>query len=225
VVQPPRINRDWADAPCVVAASGPSLTKEVAWKVRKARWFDGWHVIAVNDAFKLLSYADILYGADIGWWRLQDLSKFHGARWSCHSRSTGFCDDKSEVYRALSLRLVEAREGRGFSADPQFIHYGVQSNSGFHAVNLALLIGAPRVVLVGFDMRRVDGKSHFFGDHPAAIRRQTEDYNGFVQAFPADSRIVNATPESALKVYAQVELDDALEWDGYVHRDGSVASA
>lgn len=205
-------------------ASGPSLTTEVAHKVRMARWLEGWKVIAVNDAYRRLPHADILYGCDWGWWKHHNgAPDFYGERWTCHSTSAEFIDDKSAVAALYPLRLVKAQNGKGFSADPDHIYYGwPQPSSGFQAVNLALLLGAQRVVLVGFDGHARNGK-HFFGDHPAHLNRGTDQgYREFAKAYPPDERIVNATPGSSIEAYRFVDLEEILR-NGNVYRNRSVA--
>jgi hypothetical protein len=51
--------------------------------------------------------------------------------------------------------------------DPSAVRTGF--NSGYQAINLAVHLGASRIVLLGYDMR-VDQKrrsrDHFFGQHP-----------------------------------------------------------
>ena len=194
----------WADTTAIVAASGPSLTPQVAALVRASSAF----VIAVNDAFRMLPSADVLYAADLAWWQMHDDTRaFEGERWSSHSTDQGFADDKSDS--ALGLYLVAARAGAGFSSNAQYVHYGETPHSGFQAVNLALLFGARRVILVGFDMRRVGGRSHFFGEHPRGLRRDS-DYAGFIAAYSPHPRVLNATPGSALDCFERVDLVAAI---------------
>lgn len=221
-----KISPVWADRPCVVMASGPSLTAEVAKQVRMARWLEGWSVITVNDAYKRLPHADLLYACDWGWWKHhQGVPDFHGERWTCHSTSMEVCDDKSQVMGTYDLKYIEAVNKRGFSSDPSHIHYGIpQPSSGFQAVNLALLFGSPLIVLVGFDGHAQNGK-HFFGDHPPHLDRGTDQgYREFSKAFVANDRIVNATPGSTIGVYARVDLETVLR-DGSPHRHRPVADA
>ena len=194
-----------------MAAPGPSLTDEVVARCRRARWFDQWRIIAVQDVYRLMPFADALYGCDAHWWGLhKTCGDFAGERWSTHSKD----NDKMKEAAAYGLRLVEGKNGDHFSFDQGLIHYG--SNSGFQAVNLALLKGCRRIVLVGFDMRVVDGKRHFFGDHPKPCHNGA-DYGNFVRRFetaaarlPPDVQIVNATPNSALRCFPMVSLEDAL---------------
>lgn len=223
MVSPQKISRCWEGRSCVVAASGPSLTPTVAHAVRMARWLNGWNVLCVNDAYRLLPHADMLYSCDWGWWKHhQGAKSFDGTRWTCHSTSTSVIDDKSQVAGEFDVNLIEAADGKGFSSDQQRIHYGrPQGSSGFQAVNFALLMGATRVVLVGFDGHAKNGK-HFFGDHPPHLNRCDDNgYKDLGRAFVPDNRIVNATPGSSIEVYKFVDLEEALR-DDSVHRDRPV---
>jgi hypothetical protein len=110
---------------------------------------------------------------------------------------------------------VRGRDLPHFSLDPSVIHYG--SNSGFQAINLAILLGATTIVLVGFDMH---GREHFFGKHPAPLGQLDDRRPGFeryvhhfvtaAKRLPSHIRILNCTPGSALTCFAMRALDDAL---------------
>ena len=66
-------------------------------------------------------------------------------------------------------------------------------------------------MLVGYDMRHVGGKSHFFGDHPQGLYQRGE-YGSFIKKFtepPDGVTIINATPGSALEIYPIMEFEDA----------------
>lgn len=204
--------KKWIDASvCIVAASGPSFTPEVARRCA----LSSAPLIAVNDAFKLLPTADVLYACDSNWWSTHPETKqFQGERWSSHSEPY---DDKLDAAAACDLHLVAgAHSASGFSFRSSRIHYG--ENSGYQAINLAILFGAKRIVLVGFDMRRVGGKGHFFGEHPYGLVT-TQDYGflRFIRVFeqaairlPVDLKIINCTPDSALRCFPMSTLDREL---------------
>jgi hypothetical protein len=206
-LRPGPVFRRWDGGTAIVAAPGPSLTKEVAAACR------GHRIVAVQDAYRLLPFAEALYGCDAKWWDHHgDCDGFAGEKWSSHEDGT---NDKRQQFLRLRLHIVAGRGGKGFSVDPHCIHYGC--NSGFQAVNLAILFGAARIVLVGFDMREVNGKRHFFGDHPPGFTR-VSDYRQFISAFeeaakamPDGVEIVNATPGSALECFPMAELSEALD--------------
>jgi hypothetical protein len=206
-----RINPDWRGETVVVAASGPSLVSDLAWQCR------GFPVIAVNDACRIFTNAHILYACDARWWNCHaGAGEFHGERWSCHGERA---DDKRSVAEQYGIKLIRGSHGNGFSFDPGVIHYG--GNSGFQAVNIALhKIGwHGRIILLGFDMRSVDGKKHFFGDHPLSVRRHWDEkkfrvwikkFDKAARMLPDGVQIVNCTPGSALNSFPKMSLADAL---------------
>jgi hypothetical protein len=198
----------WRGGACIVAATGPSLTPEVAAQCQQS----GLKIIAVNDAYTLIPHAEILYACDGPWWDVhQGCPQFAGEKWSSHQKHG---NDKLVHAKRYGLRLVAGKAGKGFSTDPEMIHYG--SNSGFQAINLAILFGAVRIILVGFNMQAVAGRAHFFGDHKGRLNKSV-NYTRFVGAFndastrmPKGVRIVNATPKSALKCFPIVSLEQAF---------------
>lgn len=223
------MTRDW-DGTVVVAATGPSLTPEVAQKIRKARWpAKKCRVVVVNDAYRAIPFADALYACDLHWWQIhaQDVKNtFHGERWTTHEPPGGSSsNDKSSMPQDWGVRCVLGRELHGFSVDPKVLHYG--GNSGFQAVNFALLRGAQRVLLVGFDLRAVGGKRHFFGDHPEPLHNN-DNFQRFAVPFRHAARtcgvpILNCTPGSALDAFPMAKLDDELErTNDLLHSHGSV---
>lgn len=210
-----------------MVATGPSLTPEVIHAVRMARWMESWRVIVVNDAYKVLPIADILYAADWAWWKTHEGAKsFEGERWTSHSQAPALVDDKSLVAHEYPLRLVLAAEGKGFSSNAAQIHYGDPGHSGFQAVNLALLLGADPIVLVGFDSHTPAGRTHFFGDHPAHLNRCKDfGYRHMAKAYPPNERILNATPGSAITAYPSVDLGETIQRHRGLHRDRPVTDA
>lgn len=193
---------------CVVAAPGPSLTLETAAAVEAC----GLPVLAVNDAYKRLPGARVLYACDAVWWRERaGALDFAGERWSSIGEpGPRRHNEKTAEQHAYGLRLVYGREKPYFSTDPAVIHYG--NNSGFQAVNLALHFGARTIVLVGFDM----AGSHFFGAHKEPLRN-TGSYAQFIRAFheaakrlPSGVRVFNASPGSALTCFPRMTFDAAL---------------
>jgi hypothetical protein len=201
------IDRRWEGRTVVVAATGPSLTQEVADRCR------GHAAVAVSDAWRLLPWADVLYACDAAWWRYhRGVPDFAGERWTSH----GAGNDKQDIASTYGLRCVAGAQGVGFSRRQDVIHYG--HNSGFQALNLAILLGAARIVLVGFDMRVVDGRRHFHGDHPHPLinadpRRFVPHFERAAASLPAGVEILNATPGSALTCWPIVPLVDALHCD------------
>lgn len=231
---------DWAE-PCIVAATGPSLTPDVISYVRYVRIANNWRVLAVNDAYSVMPWADAMYACDNHWWLAEgrDVSKFAGELWTSHEwidhpHEVHINDAREVVKKFPRVQLVQGQDGAEFSFDQQFIRYG--NNSGFQAINLALLKGCRRIVLVGFDMRYVGGQAHYFGNHPKGMHQNTdEQYRKYIDKFafaaqrlPKGVSIVNATPGSALTCFPMMSLEDAcscreeiLRTYDLLHRYGS----
>lgn len=189
-----------------IVATGPSL--------RGAR-LDGlakFPVIAVNDSYRLVPFADILYACDPPWWRYHEFAPgFHGERWTQHQGPKSWPMEAA----ANGLRVIRSAAGHSISTDPGLIFTGW--NSGFQALNLAILGGARRILLLGFDMRRDDAASHWFGEHPAPLRRSSP-YDAFVRAFHNAAaeiealgvKVVNCSPTSAITCFPRVPLESVL---------------
>lgn len=199
-------DRRWSGR-CIVAASGPSLTADVAEACR------GERVVAVNDAYRIMPHADVLYSCDAAWYEHhKGCPGFSGEKWTSHSLRPR--NDKSGVADRYGLTVIRGEDEPGFSLDPAVIHYG--NNSGFQAVNLAILFGADQIILVGFDMRRIDGKSHFFGNHKAPLSEAGNfgtwiaNFTRAAEMLGGSPRILNATPGSALTCFPMVPLAEAL---------------
>jgi len=115
--------------------------------------------------------------------------------------------------KKYGLKWIRGVLKPGISLDPSLIHFG--KNSGFQALNLAVLLGATRVLLLGFDM----GGTHFFGAHPPGLRNTPpEHFAIFIRAFAeaaealrrAGVDVINCTPGSALDCFERQTLNQAL---------------
>lgn len=171
-----------------------------------------------------MPWADKLYGCDSKWWHHHNGTDFDGEKWSTHADRG---NDKREVADQYGVNLVRGclNDEAGFSTDPALIHYG--NNSGYQAINLAILLGSPYIVLVGFNMSRPGGKGHFFGDYEDLYNQP--EYEKWVPQFDRAARllegtvIVNATPDSAINCFPKMKLERAIE-NGRMYWNRTVAN-
>lgn len=194
----------------VCIASGPSLhPDDVDYCRGRAK------VLCVNDAYRLAPWADYLYAADLGWWNHHIESVRAQFRGKCYT-----LPGKASIQ--YGLEAIEGKSEPGLGDD--CLHYGnywetddegkpyLESgqNSGFQALNLAFLLGAARVILLGYDMQ-ASGKTHWFGDHPKQIQRDSP-YDKFVKAYGSikGKDIINCTTETALSCFPVRRLRDCL---------------
>jgi hypothetical protein len=172
----------------------------------------------VNDAYKLLPWAESLYAADRRWWEAHHgCPSFTGEKWM--PKSSAFNTSAKLLAKKYGINVIPGEWRSGFSRNPTHIHFGNhgQGNSGFQAVNLAILLGATRIILCGFDMREVDGRKHFFGSHPRGLN-PNQNFSGWrkgfadaAKALPSGVEIINATPGSALTCFPFMDLQEAIE--------------
>lgn len=188
----------------IVFASGPSLTK--LWSADRE---PPCPAVAVNDAWRVVPTADVLYATDDRWWLHHKLvPEFKGVKvgWGGESRPDG---------------IVWLADGGTEGFDPRLGWIRHCRNSGGAAIHLAAQLGARTILLVGFDQRRVGDKDHFFGAHPDAIelhRGMGSPYPDWKPHFDALAaalaeqriRVLNCTPGSALSMFPMANLEEML---------------
>jgi hypothetical protein len=207
---PEPILRRWPEATIVCVGSGPTLTADDLAYVRGRA-----PVVAVNDAIRLAPWADVLYSSDRGWWR-------HYAR--TVPDFAGLCvgvgwkmGDASPIAHLPAVQVLTHTGWEGLELAPTGLRTG--GHSGYAAINLAVHLGARRIVLVGYTGGPVAGRTHFFGRHPAGLAESsTENYAAFQRAYltlvrplsAAGVIVVNATPRSWITAFPCAPLGDAL---------------
>ena len=134
----------------VCIASGPSLLEEDVNKVKNL------NTIVVNTSFRLAPWAKILFAGDFGWWNLyrnEVKEKFIGECWTGNKKAS----------KIFGLNYIKQKHGNSLSRENGVINFG--GNSGYAAIEFAYQLGAKRIILLGYDMQRTNGMSHWHGDH------------------------------------------------------------
>lgn len=187
----------------VVIASGPSLTKEdVDYCKNKATIF------VVNDNYRLAPWADLLYAADYPWWvEHEGVPDFKGLKYTQDQRAAA----------AYGITHVDGRWRPGISHSREYIHYGY--NSGFQAFNLAYLMGAKNIYLLGFDFMMDGDKKHWFGDHPGNLNKDMHEAllkmrrhmdSSARQCRNSALNVVNCSRRTALKEFDRGIITDCI---------------
>ena len=182
---------DWRNRTVACLASGPSLTVEDCVRARDA----GWATVVTNTTYRLCPWADALFAHDGQWWKahITDVRRCFLGRL--------FSPSLHMAYRGVESVAVDMR-WRNFH------------NSGANAISVAILCGASRVVLLGYDCALTGGRSHHHGDHPAGLRNCDTLAKWPAQfakvAAYADRHhaiVLNASRASALTCFARVDLE------------------
>lgn len=191
----------WKGGTCYVLGGGPSLAKIDIERLR------GQRVIAVNNAYQLARWIDVMYFMDKVWfgWHQEELTKWPGIKVCC---AVGLGHIKW-------LRCLEMGRREGIDDRPTHLSRG--SNSGCGAIGLAAKFGVERINLLGFDMHTVDGQHNWHGSHqrdvpPNIYQTQfTRSFNILKKALDGRGiEIVNATPGSSLTTFPIVDPEEVL---------------
>jgi hypothetical protein len=192
----------------VCLAPGPSLTLADAEYCRGKAV-----VIAINDAVEAAPWADVLYSSDSGWWiRQKGRPDFQGLRVTVGSRPQGFNGHIEAFDDLLVLRLLKEN---GVSFDPKGI--ATAANSGGAAINVAVHLGAKKVVLVGYDLGP-SGRRYHFNDPPSGGQKPGSQYEAFrarisTMAEPlkaAGIDVVNCSRKTRLEAFRRQPLEAVL---------------
>lgn len=110
------------------------------------------------------------------------------------------------------LNLLQSEPGGGIAKHPNTVRQG--GNSGYQAIGIALLFGAARIVLLGFDMQFTNGRKHWHKDHAKnnptgiALKNWRANFRELASVCPVP--IINATRETALDCFPRMSLEEAL---------------
>jgi len=151
----------WESGTAFIIGGGPSL-EGMDWDP-----FHDHRIIGCNDAYLLGPWVDVCCFGDVEWHRAHDykwvhlpeevripdcVAKHNGTKFAGLRQYSGIkvtnCHSQFDESRRDVLQLN--RYERGLSDDPAWL--GWNCNTGAAAINLALLFGCKRVVLLGFDM-------------------------------------------------------------------------
>jgi len=190
-------------------ASGPSLSDGQIKAVRAAHSAGQCRVIVTNNTHERAPWADVLYASDGPWWE-HYRPEFAGQKWT-----------QSRIAPRFGATQAHGKALDRISFDPACIHNG--RNTGFQALNLAVLFGAGPVVLLGYDMQATGGQLHWHRDHDSSrgcrltnpCEARFDEWRGILNRAARDLeehgiRCINATSETALTGFERMTIDEAL---------------
>lgn len=208
-------------------APGPSLTAEDVHAVRGRAV-----VVAVNDAVRLAPWADVLVSVDQLWWdrNYRKMREFPGLKVRTHATNQTVTRGRvgPQYCQGCQRRLTSAKpcwchgivtlfnDGvEGVCFDPTAIR--TTHNSGGAAINVAVHLGARRIILLGYDMGPDDRGRRYFHDTEATQLRSP--YLTFRKRIAtmveplraAGIEVLNCSRQSRLECFPRVPLETALE--------------
>lgn len=199
-------SRMWEGEDAYVVGGGTSLT-DFDWAA-----IAGKNTIGINSAYRLGSHVlRILLWGDYAWWERigrKGTETFGGLVVGCADRL-----EQGRPDPCPWLLVMRRATSRRLSHD-KLLFCG---NTGSMGINLALILGARRVFLLGFDMKlNAEGTRANWHDDPRYGPPKAEVYRRFMnemraipaslkEAFPG-TEIVNVNDDSELKLFPTVTL-------------------
>ncbi len=206
----------WGGRPAVIVGGGPSLQGFDFQTLKRYR------TIGINLAFQFFD-PTITFSMDTRFLKWMQEGQYEPDSWK------KFLSGPS--YRVWLLTYT-AELPPGIFVIPVFRNYkwaldrmsfkmreglGHGNNSGFAALNLAIVLRANPIYLLGFDMKHAPGgKSHFHKGHPR--KQDPASLQNFILKFTAQAdeikkrgiRVVNLNPDSALRCFEFSTPEEAL---------------
>ena len=200
----------WSDKPLAIVGTGPSLKGFDFAALNDPRW----RVLAVKQAVWDLPFADACFGLDIPWMRRERERLIElAARIPLY---LAVPDEEPGKYDPIphAINLIRTRVCDVMSEKPTHIESG--GNSGFGAVNLALLKRARRVVLFGYDYYAghycEDRYAHNAPGHNARYwPRWGENFIRCAdQLKGCGMTVINASPRSTVDAFPKVTIAEGM---------------
>lgn len=218
----------WEGERCFIIGGGNSITEQfeipaevVQSVLRKESSIDTYspflsflhnkHNIAVNEAFKLGKWVDILFFGDFGYWKrnTESILNFKGLRVSC-------CKEM----KLPGIKMLEKRPRNhiGISSKPNQVCWNF--NSGAAAINLAVHLGVKEIYLLGFDMNLdKDQNQHWHSSYHTDIKIVGGTFKRHLIGFPRIKedaeklgvKIYNVNPYSAIQCFEKLTMKEVIE--------------
>lgn len=159
----------------------------------------------------MLPDAEYLYACDRQWWDIHLADVREVFKGKLYTQWHNPEEKDREWAESEGINAIQGCHAKGLGSDR--LHFN--SNSGAQAINLSYLLGATRIILLGYDMGAT-GNSHWFGDHQKGLRNG--NYGQYVETFTrlaedlkrAGVEVINCTRRTALHQFKQAELSTVL---------------
>jgi len=229
-----RVPKIWGGCDAWILGGGPSLPRQfgvpssVIEQVQKGALppsayssymteIHNKHVIGVNMSYRIGDWIDIVMFGDSDFFLKEQeyLYKFPGLRVTCNPLQ------RDEPFVKYLER--DTTHYQGITTTPGRVSWN--GNTGAAAINLAVHLGAKRIILVGFDMKVEDNMKHWHDLYkvgPVNTERRRmktmstfDRHLSFFPSIAADAKrlgitIINANPDSAISCFPKMTVKEIL---------------
>lgn len=201
------IPRIFEGQPVIIVAGGPSL------KGFQFERLAGKNVIAINRAYEDCPFAPMLWWSDCRFWNWH-----HEALLAHRAPYKATCNVGYHSGHHLhpSVHRYTVTGNYGFDDRPNCVRDG--NNSAHASMHTSIHLGASMLLLLGLDMRHVDGQAHYHSGHPvrhdeACLKDyQLPYFKGLVAPLAARNiPVLNGSIDSALDLWPRCSINEGLE--------------
>lgn len=166
-------------------------------------------VMAINSSLRLAPWADCLVFTDNNWFddHRAEILAFPGlvVTPSRHAKEK----EPDKINRITVINRPDFTVGTGTD-----LKFG--RSSGHTGVTVAIAMGVKRILLLGYDMRIMDGRSHFHDEYGTQDHKlfshdfliYWQDWRAATEAVGVE--VINCTPGSALHEFPTMAIEEAL---------------
>ncbi len=153
-----RITEEWKGETVFVVCGGPSVAHQ------RPHRLEGRKVIVVNSSYETCPFAQFLFFGDNRWFQEHQLKEGFKAFVARGGRVVTVSQPAGGPYLLKLRRITPTCDANGITTTR--VGLSSQKTSAQGAINLAAMLGAKRIVLLGLDGRRSDtGLSHHHTPH------------------------------------------------------------
>lgn len=193
------IHKIWDNETVYIVGGGPIL-KDFDFNRLK-----GHKVIGINRAYEVVPFADALYWTDKSFYMTHKggVDSFKGMKVTTndwHSMPDSIIKLLATYQEPIDFTLNSLSRG---------------NNSGYGAINLAVRLGAKKIILLGFDMQHSNGSSHWHDGYDTTFTlldpyvKMMHEYKRLPQALSdLGIEVINASIDSRLDVFPRINLDE-----------------
>ena len=194
----------WSGQDVYIIGGGPSLEK-FDWNLLK-----GKKTIGCNNAYQLgYEVCKVCIFGDKKWYHnhKESLASYIGVVYGAEP-------SLQEKSISPNIQMLK-RYARGICEDG----VGWNGNTGFTAINLAILLGAKRIYLLGFDMKRTADRSNWhinnLDKNPPSVYQKFINWSKYVkkdwETKYSHIEIINVTDDNALEIFPKVGVAEFWE--------------
>lgn len=203
------VSESWKDEWVCIIGGGTSV-KDINMDL-----LHGFLTLGVNNSALILN-TDALFSLDYNWIKSSypQYLNFSGEKYLAMQEGNMMKTIKDPQAQYLRRNTLD-----GLSTNKTAIH---GHNSGYGALNLAVLKGAKRILLLGFDFYKRDGRAHWHEEYPRRPRARTVLYEGWARKFntmvPVLNQlgimVLNCSLHSKIECFPKIESHEIRNYFG-----------